>query len=237
MTRDRWDVVYGFFKSDQEMNRAMREEWHSKPRDSEEAIRDYYRESETWFINTFNHGLGALLALASGEPPTESTWRREFSSALSGSRKTVLDYGGGLLNDSWPLVAAGHRVEIAEVRGPVTDLLERFILIEGLEKKIGVVRVESDTPISGTYDGAVCFETLEHLLYPEKFSAHLHEHMKAGAPFVFSATFGAPEHAPYHVASNAHLGDEREWAKALSRAGFSPYWSDPNGDGKRIWKA
>lgn len=238
MTKDRWDSVSESFKSDQEMNRVMREEWNSKPRNSDEAIRDYYRESGIWFINTVNHGLGALLALAAGDHAEISAgWAKELVEALGGQGKKVLDYGGGLFKDSWPLAAAGYRVEVAEVFGPVTELLEKFIVTEKLEEKIGVVRVESDTPITSTYDGAVCFETLEHLFHPEKLSSHLHQHLKKGAPFAFSATFGAPEHAPYHVASNAHLGDEREWAKILSGIGFSPHWSDPNGGGTKIWKA
>ena len=238
MTKDRWDLVSKSFASDQEMNQVMREEWHSKPRNSDAAIRDYYRESGIWFINTVNHGLGALLALAGRQLPGSSVgWEREFSGVLGGAGKTVLDYGGGLFKDSWPLVAAGHRVEVAEVFGPVTDLLEKFILAEKLQEKLGVVRVESETPITKIYDGAVCFETLEHLLHPKELSAHLHQHLKKGAPFAFSATFGAPEHAPYHVTSNAHLGNEWEWSGVLSGIGFSPYWSDPNGGGAKIWKA
>lgn len=237
MGRKRWDLLCESMKSDQEMNRIMREEWHSKPRDSEEAVREYYRSSDIWFINTFKNGVGALVALANGVRGELPLWALKFVDLLQGSGGVILDFGGGFLKDTWPLIAAGYRVEVAEVSGPVTNFLKAVIAKAGLEKKVGVVDVVSESPLSTVYDGAVSFETLEHLKHPDQLVAHLHRHIKKSGPFVFSATFGAPEHAPYHVASNAHFGDEVKWASVLSSVGFSPCWSDPNGGGTKIWKA
>ena len=237
MGRARWDSMCEAMKSDQEMNRIMREEWHSKPRDSDEAIREYYRSSNIWFVNTFLHGAGALVALARGDHGDLSPWAREFAGVLRSPGGRILDFGGGFFKDSWPFVAIGYKVDVAEVAGPVTAFLKLFIEKAKLEKKIGVVKVESESPLTSTYDGVISFETLEHLKNPEQLAAHLHLHIKKGGLFAFSATFGAPEHAPYHVASNAPLGNADVWAQVLSKIGFSHLWSDPNGGGTRIWKA
>lgn len=237
MTGEQWKRLSVEMQSDSVMNQIMKQDWNDRPRDNEESIREYYRSSDAWFINTFNHGYGALLAMAAGSKADLSPWCREFAELMRAPGGKVLDYGGGFFKDSWPLAAAGYHVSVAEVKGPVTEFLNSFISIAGLEKKFSVVEVDSETPIKDTYDGILCFETLEHLLHPEALTAHLHKHLKPGGPFAFSVTFGAPEHAPYHVASNAHLGEWAVWSEVLKKIGFSPSWTDPVAAGTRIWRS
>ncbi len=236
ISRDRWDALLGEMRSDAQMNLRMKQEWFSEARDSEQAIREYYRKSDIWFLNTFYHGLGALLSMANGTAGGFSGWLQRFAADVSASAP-VLDYGGGFFKDTWPLVMAGYRVDVAEVRGPVTDFLRRFIEMTSLSGRARVVEVDSATPITDMYGGIACFETLEHLLHPEALTAHLHSHLKLGGLFAFSATFGAPDHAPYHVASNAPLGNEATWAEIMRKIGFVKYWVDPNGGGQKIWRA
>lgn len=234
LTKDQWQSLAKEMHSDATMNQIMKREWNARPRDSEEAIREYYRSSGAWFINTFNHGYGALLSLAAGASPSLAPWLQKFVETMGITRAKVLDYGGGFFKDSWPLVSAGHHVAVAEVRGPVTRFLKSFISLAGLEKSLSVVEVDSERPISDGYDGIMCFETLEHLLHPEELAAHLYQHLCPSGPFAFSATFGAPEHAPYHVASNAPLGDGKVWAAILGKIGFSPLWEDQS---LKIWRS
>ncbi len=236
MTRERWNFILEEMKSDAKMNKIMREDWNAKPRDSEEAIREYYRTSDIWFINTFNNGYGALLSMAVGDHRHFDGWGRKFALELKDPNGKILDYGGGLFKDTWQLAMAGYKVDVAEVRGPVTEFLKRFISLAKLEKMLEVVEVDSETPVKDAYHGIVCFETLEHVLHPEALTAHLHQHLHAGGPFAFSVTFGAPEHAPYHVASNAPLGDWNVWAAILTKIGFSPCWEDSGGGGVKIWR-
>ena len=237
MSRGRWDFLMEEMKSDAKMNLIMREDWGKKPRDSEEAIREYYRTSDIWFVNTFLNGVGALRNLGLGVQGGSHGWLEMFMKLIGPRKRSILDYGGGFFKDTWPLVSFGHHVEVAEVQGPVTSFLKMFIEMAGLEGKIGVVEVNSDTPVIDLYDGIVCFETLEHVLHPEALTEHLHRHLRAGGPFAFSTTFGAPEHAPYHVASNAPLGDWNVWAEILKRVGFSPCWTDPAGSSAKIWRS
>jgi len=239
MTRSRWDLLLDVMKDDAAMNCIMREEWHAKPRDSEEAIREYYRESDIWFINTFNHGVGALVRLVEEkEPPPLTPWQKTFTGDFKISGP-ILDYGGGFFNDSWPLILSGYEVVIAEVRGPVTELLKRYrdLMEPAIRSKIGVVEVDTDLPIKETYRGAVCFEVLEHLLYPVEFVYHLREHLATGSPFAFSVSFGDTPHAPYHVARNAALGNEKVFASKLGEAGFRQHWKDEQGYHLQIWKS
>jgi hypothetical protein len=97
--------------------------------------------------------------------------------------------------------------------------------------------VDNETPIIDTYNGIACFETLEHVLHPAALTSHLHKHLRPGGPFAFSVTFGAPEHAPYHVASNAPLGEWKVWAGILQKIGFSPFWEDASGSNSKIWRS
>jgi len=236
MTRTRWDLLLETLKDDAAMNRIMKEEWERKPRDSEEAIREYYRESDIWFLNTWNHGIGGLVKMAGrGAPALSSRWSEVFVRSLKIPCQ-ILDYGGGFFNDTYPLVMSGYKVSVAEVEGPVTAFLRRYRTLAGLEDRMGIVDVGSDLPLQGMYDGAVCFETLEHLLHPAELARHLRDHINPEGPFAFSVSFGAPAHAPYHVASNAPLGDERVWAAKLEEIGFLPFWKDAQNPHFQVWR-
>ena len=237
MTRAQWDALGEEMKSDSRMNLIMKEDWERRPRDSEEAIREYYRTSNIWFVNTWNHGVGALLSMAAGQRGDLVGWCRKFAETLRSPGGRVLDYGGGFFKDTWPLATAGFKVDVAEVSGPVTEFLKRFIALAKLESRLGVVEVDSEAPIKDQYHGIVCFETLEHVLRPAELTAHLHEHMRPAAPFAFSVTFGAPEHAPYHVASHAPYGDWDVWAAIMTGIGFSSFWVDPAGSSTKIWRS
>ena len=236
MTKEQWDGLSRAMKSDAEMNRIMKEDWNRKPRDSEEAIRDYYRNSNAWFVNTFNHGYMALLSMASGATAALSPWQAKFVEMMEYRGGAVLDYGGGFFKDIWPLSDRGYRVDVAEISGPVTRFLKAFLSAADLTEKFGVIEVDSFAPITKAYQGIACFETLEHVLHPKTLAAHLYQHLLPGGPFAFSVTFGAPEHAPYHVASNAYLAEWPVWAEALRKIGFSPCWDDPDGSSTRIWR-
>lgn len=230
ITKKRWDLLAEAFKDDAEMNRIMREEWHSKPRDSEQRIREYYRDSDIWFLNTFNHGFEALLHLANaGGPTTLEPWQRILVEDFK-ITGPILDYGGGLFKDSWPLVLSGYEVALAEVRGPVTAFLMRYLemIAPSIRTLLRVVEVDEDLPIHGMYHAAISFETLEHLLNPLEFVQHLREHLAPGAPFAFSVSFGDVPHAPYHVAKNAGLGRDDLWGIKLQELGFRPHWKGLN---------
>lgn len=236
MTRARWDELAEILKDDAAMNAIMRGEWWAAPRDSEDSIREYYRKSDIWFANTFNHGYNALLSMAAGDSRGLDGWRGEFAELLGGSGGEILDYGGGIFKDSWPLVMAGYRVDVAEVAGPVTEFLKKYIALSGVRDRLGVVEVGSATPLTKTYRGIICFETLEHVLCPVELTKHLHEHLIKGGPFAVSASFGDTPHAPYHVAKNTYLGDETTWRRTLSGIGFTPHGRDVENMNRYIWR-
>ena len=239
MTRLKWDLLSDAAKNDAAMNKVMREEWHSKPRDSEAAVREYYEKSDIWFLNTFGHGAGALLRLSEEgvTPPQLSPWQKTFVSDFK-IPGPILDYGGGFFNDSWQLALSGYEVVLAEVRGPVTEFLKRYrnLVKLSLRSLIGVLEVDADLPLKGTYYGAACFEVLEHLLYPVEFTRHLYEHLAPGAPFAFSVSFGDTPHAPYHVAKNASFGNDGAWSSQLEKVGFRPYWKDEQNPHFQVWR-
>jgi 2-polyprenyl-3-methyl-5-hydroxy-6-metoxy-1,4-benzoquinol methylase len=235
MGRARWDELWRAMTDSALMNRIMKEEWNGRPRDNEAAVREYYRKSDMWFVNTFTHGYGGLLHMAAGEVHPLDEWQRRFIEGVRPSGR-VLDYGSGFVKDSWKFVMLGYRVDVGEIRGPVTEFLRRYLSLSGLQGRFGIVEVDSDAPVNDTYDGIICFETLEHILDPLALTRNLHGHLVPGAPFAFSVSFGGPEHAPYHIASNAPLGDPNVWAGKLREIGFSPHWENPENSHLKVWR-
>ena len=236
LSEARWNALQETLKDDAAMNGVMREDWTRTPRESEQAIREYYRKSDIWFANTWNHGMGALLEMASfGWPGPLRDWHQRFIRDFKVQGR-ILDYGGGFFNDTYRLVTNGFKVTVAEVKGPVTEYLKRYRVLAKLEDHIDEVEVDSDQPLSETYTGVVCFETLEHLLKPLDMVKHFHDHLVVGQPFAFSVSFGDTPHAPYHVARNARLGDEKVFSEELEKIGFRPHWKASENH-FQIWRA
>lgn len=241
MKRETWNRLMETMKTDAEMNKVMKADWKTRNRETEGSIRDYYRHSDIWFVNTFCHGKGALMKLADPDWTAAAselqTWHREFMAFYPGNvgGQRILDYGGGLWNDSWPLILSGFKVTQAEIRGGVTNLLKTFIDRAGLQHHASVLAVDSDMPVHDQYDGILCFETLEHVLKPVELTQHLVNHLRSGGVFAMSTSFGAPEHAPYHVASNAYLSDRKVWCDKLESMGLKKVWVAAD-EHRHIWR-
>lgn len=218
--------------SDQEMNRRMREEWAKIPQLTQEEICKYYATSKTWLAQTYNQGRSGLLALARKDVPFLPAWGQEFLRHLP-ARSTVLDFGGGFLKDSWFFVPRGHRVVLGEVEGPVTRIVLAYLEAADI-RGVSVLPIRDETPTLGKYHGIVCFETLEHVKNPVALTQRLVASLVPGGPFVMSVSFGAPEHAPYHLAENAHLSQYDNWADELKKMGLVPVWSDVSSI--RLWR-
>lgn len=236
MPREEWDALREILKDDAAMNAVMKKEWFEKPRDSEESIREYYRESKIWFMNTFNHGWLALVALANRDSSVipRNEWLKLFSSGMTPADK-ILDYGGGFWNDTALLALDGLTVVQAEVRGRTTEFLSQFARFIGMEDRLKVLPVDTSFPIQEVYGGLVCFELLEHLLHPRAFTEHLRDHLAGGRPFALSVSFSAPPHAPYHVASNEPLGRLDAWWVIMKEMGFEHLWTD-TASHKQVWR-
>jgi hypothetical protein len=236
MSREEWDSLREILKDDAAMNRLMKKEWFEKPRDSDQAVMDYYRESKIWFMNTFNHGWLALLALADRNPSmiSRQEWLRIFESNLSPGDQ-VLDYGGGFWNDTALMALDGWTVVQAEVDGPTTRFLSEFTRWIRMEDQLKVFPVNSSFPLQEIYGGVACFELLEHLLYPKAFAEHLRNHLAPGKPIGLSVSFSAPEHAPYHIASNEPLGRDDNWWAIMKEMGFDHLWTATDSH-RQVWR-
>lgn len=228
------DAVRRAIGDDAEMNRRMREEWRAAETRTQAGICAYYASSMTWLMQTYGGGWAALVGLARGEKPGLAAWAEEFVRMLPGPRATVLDYGGGFLKDSWPLAARGHRVVLAEIDGPVSRTVEAFCGEAGVAG-VEVSPVRDENPPMGRHDGAVCFEVLEHVRDPVLLARRIVSSVSVGGPVALSASFGAPEHAPYHVAEAARWADRAAWEAELGTAGLEPSWADPHST-IRVWR-
>lgn len=236
ISREEWDGLREILKDDAAMNAIMKKEWFEKPRDSEEAIREYYRTSKIWFVNTFNHGWEALIALANRKPEhlSRQPWQRVFTESLTPGDR-VLDYGGGFWSDTALFALDGRTVVQGEIRGPTTDFLSEFARVIGMQDQLQVLPVDSSFPLEEIYGGVSCFEVLEHLLHPKDFAVHLGQHLAPKKLIALSVSFSAPEHAPYHVASNEPLGRNDNWSEVMREIGFDRVWQDTDLH-RQIWR-
>lgn len=228
------EAVLRAIGDDAEMNRRMGEEWRAADRRTQASVCAYYASSRTWLMQTYGGGWAALVGLAKGERPGLPMWAEEFVRMLPASGGDVLDYGGGFLKDSWALVPRGHRVVLAEIDGPVSRTVEAFVREAGISG-VSVVPVRDESPAMGRHDGAVCFEVLEHVRDPVLLARRVVSSVVVGGPVALSASFGAPEHAPYHIAETARWGDRAAWEAELRSAGLELSWADPDSS-IRVWR-
>jgi hypothetical protein len=224
-SREEWFGLWEAQRDDGEMNRIMKADWEASPRDSDEAVIDYYRTSKMWFVNTFAHGYRSCLALVNNDRSILSLpdWQVVFKQYLP-KGNPILDYGGGFWNDTALLALDGYPVTQAEIEGSTTRMLEMVKAATPMKQFLNILPVTSGFPLTGVYYGVVCFEVLEHLLDPRKFTEHLRDHMNGGSPMALSVSFGAPEHAPYHVAANEPLGRDGVWNKTMEEMEFTKIW-------------
>lgn len=236
VSRDEWFRFWEAQRDDGEMNRIMKADWDAAPRDSAEAIIDYYRTSKMWFVNTFSHGYRSCLALINNDPSmlAVSDWQLVFKQYLP-KGNSIIDVGGGFWNDTALFALDGYPITQAEIEGPVTRMLEMVKASSPCKQYLNILPVESEFPLKGVYYGIVCFEMLEHLLNPKAFTEHLRDHLTGGSPLALSVSFGAPEHAPYHVASNEPLGREGVWNKEMEDMGFTKMWKASDAE-RSVWR-
>lgn len=229
-----YESILAAIKDDSEMNRRMADEWKRIPVLSQEEINKYYATSKTWLMQTYVNGKKALLGLARKDPFIHPPWAKEFLKLLLPQRGAhILDYGGGFLNDSWFLRHLGHWVTLAEIDGPVTEVVKEF-LHAIREDDVFVLPVGEGPVQFGRYDGALCFETLEHVKDPVGLAARIVATLPPGGPFLLSVSFGAPAHAPYHLAEHVRFGDPCVWGAELAKMGLERVWGDASN--VQLWK-
>lgn len=219
---------------DAEMNRRMAREWRARPRRTQKDVSEYYASSKTWLMQTYGQGHGALADLARRKvPENRPPWTVPFMKILLRGA-TVLDYGGGFLKDSWFLPLLGIKVVLVEIDGPVTRVVRSFLKAIG-EDRVEVLPASENVPALGEHGGAICFEVLEHMADPVGSARQIVSSVAPGGPVALSATFGAPEHAPYHIAGNAKFGDPGVWSTELVRMGLEPVWTE-EGSNIGVWR-
>lgn len=235
ITRERFNELLNIIKTDDAgMNRIMKAQWNAKPRRTASEIAEYYRSSDVWFVNEWNHGKTSLMALATGDTSELSPgqWLAPFIEHVP-KGSLILDYGGGLWNGTACLALSGYPVVQAEISGPVTRFLEMFRHKSGMEGLLKVLSVDSEFPLTEEYAAVSCFEVLEHLLHPKEFMVHLRDHLKPGGTFASSVSFSEPDYAPYHM--HAALGEPGVWDSFMKEIGFE-LKSTCADSGRKVWR-
>ncbi len=165
------------------------------------------------YINPYDEKYDYLMRI-------EHLGRYYFASQILTNYKNVLDiacadgYGTKLLSQS-----------IASVVG--IDKNEKYLQIaktkyNGDNITYKCVNVDNK-PISGTYDGIVCFETLEHLKYPQKLLNNLHDILDDNGVIILSipnSKYEIIENGKNKDSFHLHTFKYADFIELLNNTGF-----------------
>jgi len=228
-----WANLMTIISDDAEMNVRMKNEWISSPKETHKDIRSYYTDSETWLAQSLKWK-DILLRVAEKKIIDFDSFEQEFTKTMKQQSK-ILDFGGAFLNDSWKYPLSGFKLTLAEVPGPMINIISKFIDQANCDN-ITTLSVDEDFPINDIYSGIICLETLEHLKNPDLILKHLIDHLEIGGTLALSVSFGYTEHAPYHLKENAHFGEQILWENKVKSFGMEHVYTDISSSTKKIWR-
>jgi len=132
----------------------------------------------------------------------------------------VLDYGGGIGTDSIFFAQRGYRVTFAETKGLTFSFAEHRFKRRNLT--IELLPITSSLPsVKDKFHIILCFDVLEHLLYPVKILQFLCKHLYSKGIIAITG----PPHItykgrPHHLISNYPLLSGEYWNLTLDRVGL-----------------
>jgi 2-polyprenyl-3-methyl-5-hydroxy-6-metoxy-1,4-benzoquinol methylase len=173
-------------------NAAQRftEEWRHRVTDAtdEAAVIRFYNESQTeifdlaqWHANDAIH-LRSLVCL-------------DLARQRPGRR--LVDYGSGIGSDALVFAQEGFDVTLADVSSPLLSFASWRCERRG--HRVKIVDLKSSRLPQRSYDVAICFDVLEHVLRPARTLRQINKAMATRGLLFVHAPFGADPERPMHV--------------------------------------
>jgi 2-polyprenyl-3-methyl-5-hydroxy-6-metoxy-1,4-benzoquinol methylase len=166
------------------------EEWRQRvtdPTDEATVIR-FYNESQTEIFD---------LAQWHAEDPIHLRALMCLDLAQQRPGRRLVDYGSGIGSDALVFAQAGFDVTLADVSTPLLSFARWRCERRGHRVKVVDLKVAGLPRRS--YDAAICFDVLEHVLRPARTLRQINRAMETGGLLFVHAPFGADPERPMHV--------------------------------------
>lgn len=198
----------------------MASAWQAQNPSTGEEIRAFYSETDLylWELLTWN-GSDAyrtychrLERLVHQWPPHR--W------------PTALDYGCGVGTAAIWLAAHGYHVTIADIPGRTLEFAKARLRRRGIA--FDVLEITENIPelLDSHWDILVCFDVIEHVLYPDMVARALVRAIRPGGGAAIVAGFDARDDLwPHHLADGVHRFGGHRWRLFLQWLGMRE-WGD-----------
>jgi 2-polyprenyl-3-methyl-5-hydroxy-6-metoxy-1,4-benzoquinol methylase len=166
------------------------EEWRQRvtdPTDQAAVIR-FYNESQTEIFD---------LAQWHADDPIHLRSLVCLDLARQRRGRGLVDYGSGIGSDALVFADAGFDVTLADVSTPLLSFARWRCERRG--HRVKIVDLKSTGLPRRSYDVAICFDVLEHVLRPAHTLRQINKAMEQGGLLFVHAPFGADPERPMHV--------------------------------------
>jgi len=102
-------------------------------------------------------------------------------------KKTIVDFGAGVAQDSIMAAQAGLVATAADIPGQTFDFAKWRIKKYGVNVK--TVDILKEEPLVEKYDAISCFEVLQHIVDPVRTLKHFHQHLNQGGLLFITTRF------------------------------------------------
>lgn len=194
-------------------------EWRARPRDTREAIRDYY-DSDAHIV------LQDLFGGAWGDGGNAL-----FDLGVEISARTLLDFGCGAGNFGRSCLSAGAVVSFADISPRI--LAGVRLMCEARSHGVRTFEHNDELPVDA-FDIVVTTDALEHVMDPPTVLARLILALRPGGLFYQTTFFGGHDLAPYHLPENYRYSDE--WLGLCEAAGLVRVSPRPGTRHDGLWR-
>lgn len=119
----------------------------------------------------------------------------------------VLDYGGGIGEESLRAAAAGMRVSMADLPSLTFDFARWRAKYR--KRKIRFVEISYKFPLKEKFDAIFCFEVLQHLFNSEQIAREIIAHLRKNGLLFVTTRFYNPEYS-MALKKNYHFDEGME---------------------------
>ena len=185
------------------------EEWQERPRDSSDALTDFYNTTHSW---SFDHIWAAYLQAKGAVYPAAVVAARTITRAARTLR--CLDFGSGVGDMAHLLGALGHEVDLADVSK--TLLAFSRYRLERRQQPAGYIDLNDARLEPGRYDVAIAKDVLAHVPDFRATVTMLHQSLRPGGLLLtnFDTRPASPENA-WHL-----YADDIPLRRTLENIGF-----------------
>ena len=218
---DTWelDSLVALARNNDEYHCQNREIWNRSPRDSEDAVSDFYR-------GNMKYSAEMLYKLPlDKEVSTKDFWADDYildTVKMMAPNRYILNYGCGFGNEGFCLYNAGHHVLMVDIDAPHSRVVSRVVQMAGDRKlEFQFVRGDKNSMPRRYYHVIACNQVMEHLWDPIATLEWFHKRLFPNGYLLAGCFFDDGDgRFPWHLKHNNVFGNTEYWLDCVERTGF-----------------